>query len=259
MSDAGAARPTVISLATGPRRFAAGLERLGIGLEQVGFDGAFEPWQDGRYPTGCPKHLDVPFAFKPYCFAEARAAGAGHVLWLDSTCLPVRPLDGLFDELGRDGYLLFANRSWGVGQWASDVALERLGVSREEAMRMPEVNAAALGLDLRSAVGNAFLDRWLEEARAGLAFRGVREPLERRRDYKDVKWNRGNRVSADGRARGHRHDQTVAGLLAFELGLRLRPTGLESVVDARRARPETIVVNLRGRRLLRLPRFVRRR
>ena len=256
MSDA---RPTVISLATGEERFTTALEHLGAGLEQVGFDGAFEPWRDGRYPPGCPEHLDVPFAFKPYCFAEARKAGAGLVLWLDSTCLPVRPLDGLFGELGRDGYLLFANRRRVVGEWASDLALEWLGVSREEAMQMPEVNAAALGLDLRSAVGNEFLDRWLAEARAGLAFRGVKEPLEGGVDYDDVKWNRGNRASADPRVRGHRHDQTVAGVLAFELGLHLRPAGLQPVVDARRARPETIVVNLREKRRRRLPLFVRRR
>jgi hypothetical protein len=259
MSESSLPRATVISLATGDERFSAELERLGAGLDQVGFDGAFEPWRDGRYPPGCPTHLDVPFAFKPYCFAEAREAGAGLVLWLDSSCLPVRPLHGLFGELGRDGYLLFANGRRVVGEWASDLALERLGVSRDDAMRMPEINAAALGLDLRSAVGNEFLDRWLAEAQAGLAFRGVQEPLENSVHYDDVKWNRGNRVSADPRVRGHRHDQTVAGLLAFELGLNLRPAGLEPVGDARRARSETIVVNVRGKRRRLLPQFVRRR
>ena len=258
MSTAGAGR-TVISLASGDQQFSEGLDRLGAALDEVGFDGAFEPWREGRYPPGCPAHLEVPFAFKPYCFAEARESGAELVLWLDSSCVPVRPLDGLFDELDRDGYLLFANGTRRVGQWSSDLALDRLGVPREEAMCIPEVNAAALGLDLTSDVGKAFLDRWLEEARAGLAFRGVREPLVGPDDYKDVKWNRGNRVSADPRVRGHRHDQTVAGVVAFELGLRLRPAGLQPVLDVRRTRPETVVVNVRPQRRRRLPRFARRR
>jgi hypothetical protein len=259
VTAAGRPRRTVISLATGDKRFSAGLERLGAGLERVGFDGAFEPWQEGRYPSGCPPHLLVPFAFKPYCFAEARDGGAELVLWLDSTCLPVQSLDVLFDELERDGYLLFRNPTFILGEWASDLALERLGVARDDAMRMPEVNAAALGLDLRSEIGNVFLDRWLEEARAGIAFRGVHEPLRGRNDYEAVKSNRRRRVSIDRRVRGHRHDQTVAGVLAAQLGLRLRPAGLQPVHHVRDALPETIVVNVRRRRLRRRLRFAVRR
>ena len=249
MTDAGRPRRTVISLATGDRRFAVGLERLAAGLGQVGFDGAFESWRDGRFPPGCPTHLEVPFAFKPYCFAQARDAGAQLVLWLDSSCVPVLPLDGLFDEIGRAGYLLFANRAWVVGEWASDLALERFGVTREEAMRIPEVNAAALGLGFGSDAGNAFLDRWQEEARAEVAFRGIAEPLVDCEDYLAVKWNRGGRASTDRLVRGHRHDQTVAGLLAHELGLRLRPAGLEPIRGGTRgARADTVIVNVRSHR-----------
>ena len=249
----------MVSLATGKARFAAGLERLSRSLEQVGFDGIFAAWSD-RFPRGCPTHFEVPFAFKPYCLVAAREAGAELVLWLDSSCVAVRPLDRLFAELDRSGYLLFRNGRWAVGEWASDEALRRLGVTRDEAMAIPELNAAAIGLDLRNPTADAFLDRWYEEAQHGTAFRGVEEPLAGRGDYEAVKANRHRRVSDDPRVRGHRHDQTVAGVLAHRLGMQPTTVGLEVAMRRRRVfAAETSIVNLRGRSVRRLLRRLWRR
>lgn len=128
----------------------------------------------------------------------------------------------------QQGYVLFRNQRRAVGEWASDVALEIFGLSREQAMGVPEVNAAALGLNLRDRVATDFLDRWYETARAGTAFRGVREELRSRRDYGDVKWNRSGRASTDPRVRGHRHDQTVAGILAHLLSMTLSDGWLQA-------------------------------
>jgi hypothetical protein len=219
----------IISLATADKRYAAGLARLAESARKSGFEGDILTWPPDSFPAGCPQHREVPFAFKPYCFREARARGMDLVLWLDSACVVLRPLDTLFRQIAERGYVLFRNRDHKVGEWASDAALARLALSRDEAMRVPEVNAAAIGLNMKSPIGTEFLDRWYEEARNGVSFRGVISGPSSDADYWDIKWNRSGKASADPRVRGHRHDQTVAGILAHRLGMHLATEGLESI------------------------------
>src|SRR5829696_3118427 len=194
-------------------------------------------WRPGSFPDESPAHADVPFAFKPYCFKEARRRGGELLLWLDASCVAVRPLEPIFDQIERDGYILFRNRRYRVGEWASDEALGVLGVSRDQAMEMPEVNGAAIGLNASSYISDSFLEKWHQRAQEKVAFRGVSEQLRTWVDYQDVKWNRGGRVSSDPRVRGHRHDQTVAGVLAAQLGMRLSSEGLWVSSVARRTMP----------------------
>ena len=221
-------RPCVISLATADKRYPEELKRLEQSLERVGFSGEVILWPPGTFPAGCPSHLDVPFAFKPFCFMEARQRGCDLVLWLDSSCVVIGSLDPIFARIEQQGYVLFRNERYVIGEWSGDVALEIFGLSREQAMGMPEVNAAALGLSLSDPVATDFLDRWYETARSGTAFRGVGDELRSGRDYADVKWNRSGRVSTDRRVRGHRHDQTVAGILAHLLGMTLSDGWLQA-------------------------------
>jgi hypothetical protein len=228
----------VISLATANREYPRGLARLQARLRESGFPGDVLVWPPGSFPAGCPTRLESPFAFKPFCFREAAERGYESILWLDSSCVPLQPLDPLFDELESSGTLLFRNRDYRVGEWCSDDALAELGLTRDEACDLPEVNAAAVGLDLRHPVAATFLEEWHAAAVAGTAFRGTREPLATEADYHAVKWNREGRVSADPRVRGHRHDQTVAGVLAHRLGLPLREGGIERL---RRGRGGSVV------------------
>ena len=71
----------------------------------------------------------------------------------------------------------------------------------------------------------------------GLAIRGVSDQLRDQDDYQNVKWNRGAMVSSDTTVRGHRHDQTVAGVLATRLGMRLSSEWLWVSSAARRTMP----------------------
>src|SRR6185295_8669569 len=86
----------VISLATDEKRFPEALVRLESSVRRSGFAGEFLSWSPGKLPAGSPAHDEVPFAFKPYAFYEARARGMEQVLWLDSTCVVIRKLDRLF-------------------------------------------------------------------------------------------------------------------------------------------------------------------
>ena len=233
----------MISLATDAPRYPEALARLLASLDRARFGGQVLSWGPGSFPAGCPSHQEVPFAFKPYCFRAARERGLELVLWLDAACVVVRDLDGLLGAIRKRGYLLFRNARHRAGEWASDEALAVFGLGREEALQIPEINAAALGLDLLHPLGREFLERWHAAATDGVAFRGTREPLRSAQDYGDVKWNRAQRISSDPRVRGHRHDQTVAGLLAHRLGMTATPVGLQRYSRRlRRIRWRTVVV-----------------
>ena len=221
----------MVSLATGGYH-ERHLARLLRSLERSGYRGRLLFWEPGRFPPGCPSHEEAPFAFKPACLDAARSAGHELVLWIDASCVVLRDLAPAFRSLGARGHLLFPNEGLLVGEWASDLALVRLGLTREEALRLPEVNAAAVGLDFRRERAHRFLDRWLAIARDGATFRGVEEPVRSSGEYGEIKWNVGGRISSDDRVKGHRHDQTVAGVLAARLGMELEPRGLDVIRHA---------------------------
>jgi hypothetical protein len=239
-------RRGIISLATARRSYPQQLSRMQASVGRVGFGGQLMCWPPGRFPAGCPDQLDVPFAFKPFCFAEAGSRGLVSVLWLDASCVAIRPLEPLFEAIEERGYLIFRHPGKVVGTWASDEALSALGVPREQAMAIPEANAAAIGLKLDHPVAARFLRDWLHLARDGVAFRGTREQLLTWDDYTDVKENRSGRISADPRVRGHRHDQTVVGVLAHRLGIELTTEGMDSYsrdTRIRLVRPTTAIVH----------------
>ena len=159
--------------------------------------------------------------------------------------MAIRTLDPIFTAIEANGYVLFRNDSYRLGEWASDHTLSEYGLSRDRALALPEVNAAAIGLHFGSRIAVEFLESWHEAARGEIAFRGVPWPLQSWDDYEDVKWNHAGCVSADPRVHGHRHDQTVAGILADRLHMELTLHGLEDylVLDpGRDLRPTTAIV-----------------
>jgi len=242
-------RRCVVSLATDRAFYPSGLERLKTTLRETGFGGEFRSWPPGSFPADCPTHLEVPFAFKPFCLAESRANGGDTLLWLDSSCVVVESLDPLFETIEANGYVLFRNGRNVVGEWSSDLALSEYGLSREDALAIPEVNACALGLNLHAPIAVQFLEAWHDAALREIPFRGTPERLESWNDYRDVKWNRSGRISADRRVRGHRHDQTVASILARRLGMELTAEGVEGYTEGRELRPTTVIAVDRRLRL----------
>ena len=190
------------------RRYDLALSRLRESLAVVGFDGDFIAWDSG-YPSGCPEHKDAPFAFKPYCFLEARKQGHRHVLWLDSSVYAVGDLNPVFERIREFGHVFF-QESHSVGEYCSDAALGTLGIGREESFRMPSIWASAMGIDLENEASARFLDLWKHYASDGITFKGA-------------KWSgvRGfpKTVSQDDRVKGHRYDQTAASVIALKLGM----------------------------------------
>ncbi len=185
-----------------------GIARIRQRLETLGFSGAFLAW-DSEYPAGSPSFLEAPYAFKPYCFEEARAAGFDVALWLDSSIKIKRPIDTLFELIKQHGYLMFAN-DHSVGEYCKDSALMTLGIRREESFTMPSCSASVIGLDLSNPRTLNFLDLWRNFANDGVTFVGPK--------WSGIgTWPR--TASSDPRVKGHRFDQLAASVLALRLGM----------------------------------------
>ncbi len=191
------------------RDFAPGIERMRTTLAAQGYDGGFMAWER-EFPDGCPPHRQVPFAFKPYCFCEARAKGYRTILWMDASVCILQPLDRLFEWIEAKGYLL-AQGTHSLGEYCSDASLPGLGLSREESFSIPCCSASVLGLDLGQAGAARFLEEWRAAADDGVTFHGP-------------KWSgvRGwpATASTDPRVHGHRHDQSAASAIAWRHGMR---------------------------------------
>jgi hypothetical protein len=213
-------RRCVISLGIGKDTYQACLLRLEESLRRVRFDGDFIYWNE-EYPDNCPEHFEAPFGFKPHCFMAARGLGYEQVLWIDSPCVAIRSMNPVFRSLEENGYILF-NNNYGqsMGQWSSDEAIEKNGLTREQALMIPEVPCSVLGLDFRSSLAIRFLEDWNCIMSDGVTAKGTKAIIKNWEDYQAIAWNRNSRVSTDSRVRGHRHDQTAAGIVAHRLGMK---------------------------------------
>jgi len=219
----------VISLATGKKNFVDCLNRLEKSLIRIKFKGDFLCWSD-ELPLGCPSVFEAPFAWKSFCFIEAKKLGYDEVLWIDASCVAIRPLEPIFKILKDKGYVIFTNNYDQImGQWCSDEVLRINNIDREEAMKIPEVPCSVIGLNLQNPLASKFLEMWHEKAADGITFRGIKEKITSWEDYYDIFWNKTGRVSKDHRVRGHRCDQPAAGIIAHQLGMTPFADGLRDI------------------------------
>ena len=193
------------------------IERFKQGFREHSPSARIFSWVDSL-PPGSPQHDDSPYAFKVYAIRDAaRRQEAQTVLWADSSVHVVKRLDPLWGLIESQGYWLSTNdvdentfRT--CGEWTCDAALEPLGITREEAFKIPQVVATFFGLDFRHQIAVDFLREWERLEKAG-AFKGP--------------WvNTNQEASVDPRVLGHRHDQTAASVIAYRLGMKLMPMSM---------------------------------
>jgi hypothetical protein len=221
----------VVNVTAGGRYGPMG-DRLESILKRQGQE--YRIWRE--LPKDCPPHGEVPYAFKLFAIRSAlERYGEPVVLWADSSIVPIRSLEFLWDLIERQGYWFSENLPYGkqdgpsytCGQWACDAALPLLGITRETALEIPQVIATAFGLDFRTATARSFFEAWW---RLMPAFKGAwwdpRSPV-----YEGSK---------DSRVLGHGHDQSAASVVAWRAGFRLtRPPAW--IVDGIPATSETVL------------------
>lgn len=196
----------VVNVATG--RFVIGQNRL-ASLVTV----PLVKWSD-NLPLHSPAHKDVPYAFKPWALVAAVRQGYKTLLWADA-CIVPHDLTALFERIERDGYWMSRN-GWMNAEWTADSAYPDLKVTREENRRIPHVVATAFGINVEHFKGAAFLAEYLRLAQTS-AFWG---PWWNS-NHPEHRNNSGAAPCGGAEVRGHRHDQTVASVLAWKLGFDL--------------------------------------
>jgi hypothetical protein len=76
-----------------------------------------------------------------------------------------------------------------------------------------------LGLDMRSELALKFLDQWALIMGDGITAKGTTNIIKDWDDYHEISWNKNKRISSDQRVRGHRQDQSAAGIVSHRLGM----------------------------------------
>ena len=225
----GTTKRCVISLGVGRKSYIDCLKRLEESLRRVRFRGDILLWAD-ELPAGSPSQLETPMAFKGFCFNEARKRGYEEILWIDAPIIAMRPLEPLFALMNRYGYITFTNNHDQVlGQWCSDVVLAHHHLSRDQAMAIPETPTSVIGFNLKTDIGQQFFHQWYDLLTDGLTCKGTSKSIDTIEDYYAITWNKDNRISEDPRVRGHRHDQTAAGIISYRLNLRPYADSLRDV------------------------------
>lgn len=197
-------KPCVVNVANGGG-YPAGQDRLDNSLKNVGYLGARSYWRDSL-PPGAPTHHDVPYAFKTHALLHAeRTLGVNMLIWADASMVAVNDISPIMLHAAKQGVCLW-RAGWTVGQWTSDAALPKLGIGREDAMKVPLLVGGLMAIDLTHPKGRKFLDQWHAFATDGVSFRGP--------------WNnKGNGASTDNRVLGHRHDMPSISVIAQRLSI----------------------------------------
>ena len=221
MSD----KKTVVSFADGAGNYAKGLMRLEKSLIQVGFGGTFKGINDYAH-IGSPMHKNapgaVPYAFKAYSIKKAIEEGARYILWCDSVIYATKSINPVFEHIKKHGYVLFDNIGFSIGDYTSDKCLEVFNMSREKAFKTPMIMACVMGFDIQNPTAKAFLDLYIDAAADGASYHHNTLDTIAHGDWS----NEYLQVSNDMRVKGHRHDQSVASILAEQLGMELTLAGV---------------------------------
>ena len=101
------------------------------------------------YPAGCPTHQHIPYAFKYYCMRKAINRGYDMVFWVDSSVVPLKSLDTLWNIIEDRGLLVFNNPGCMEDQFTSEDCLETLGCSIEEARKINQICGGVVGYNVR--------------------------------------------------------------------------------------------------------------
>lgn len=185
--------------------YAAGVDRLEKSLVYHGSSADFLFWK-GEYPPNSPSHNDNPYAFKIYGFKEAIRRGYKVMIHLDASFWAIRNPDPIFDIVNEKG--IFGFRSgYSCGQTCPDNLLSAVGLSRDEAMDIPETATGIVGINIDNPDGRKVFDYWESFCESGL-FKNSRV-----HDVND---------SADPRFLFGRQDQSAFSMAMYKAGVQFR-------------------------------------
>lgn len=146
-------------------RYEEGIKRIDKCLKQIGYKGHFIA-KIGGWPNlkgGDLVLAEVPYAFKACFFEEAKNLGYKNVLWLDSSVIPLKNLDSIFERIEKTGYFgyIACHR---VVDYSTDYVLGIFGLDKQSAANIITVEAQIIGFNMKSVIGQTILSEWRKAA-----------------------------------------------------------------------------------------------
>jgi hypothetical protein len=211
--------------------FKNGQDRLAQSLKDFNYQGdviLFNYFEE----VGSKSHLEVPYQFKVYAIEKARQMGYDVVLYCDASLYAIKDVMPVIYYIIEKGHLMeFCGFS--AGQFSTDLCLSKFGLTRDEAMDIGLHSAGFTGLNFKNEKTSEFFDKWLQSAKEEVSFCG---------DWNNLK----KQCSDDERCLGHRHDQTTASIIAYQLQIeRINPHFMQYQYDGVEIKENTIF-NCRG-------------
>lgn len=189
--------------------YAAGQRRLIDSLGQMGYRGGGSFWD--AWPDGHGMDELNRYNIKAAVMERALLAPSQHgriLIWLDCTCVAVANLQPLIDRIEANGYYL-ASSGYSAAQTCTDEQLTAAGVTRDEAMTIPDAATGCIGIDTANPRANAFLHDWIDWARRGL-FAGNR--VHDVRDSQDYRFLHARQDQSAATLLAHRHRMSLSAL-----------------------------------------------
>ena len=206
----------VVSVVARGHWYPEGVKRMRRAFAETNPDVEIQEWQTA--PPGAPEEVIedgwdyTGYVWKPFALKHALDSGADVAIQLDAAFWPIRSIQPLVDHILETGYYL-CNNGFKVGEWASDRCLEWMRVDREFAFDIPEASSYCIGVSTRNLKAKLFVNAWEAWAQVRGVFEGPHTATGG--DGRNEGF-----VSTDARVKGHRHDQTVASIVAHRLGMR---------------------------------------
>ena len=195
----------IVSFAKGGS-YPKAMARLKTSLIDVGSNAVTHFYTD-ESQVGAPTHREAPYAFKVLAIEKALGEGYRNVLWVDSSVWAVKPLGSLWKHIDHYGNIFF-DCGYQTSQWSSDASLKSFGITRDKAEDIRMLMACCFGLSNSAESTTKWVAAMKEKAFDGVTFKGS--------------WkNDNNEVSSDPRCSGHRHDQTAASIICYNLKINL--------------------------------------
>lgn len=174
------------------------------------------------WPPKSPPHQTSHYEFKAHAMKAVYWAGFDIAIWLDAACEVLGNLFPILQRIEETGYYLTAGNE-PLGEWISDQALEKYGVTRDQAMDLKLCGGAIVGIDFRrpDILGWPFLQEWLKLAEAGLFYTSHSEFAPDKMTSLRVSDGPKKEIhSIDPRFKGHRSDEACFSLMLHKRGLK---------------------------------------
>lgn len=146
--------------------YPAGLDRLKRSLLFNGSAADILFFRD-EYPPNSPTHEQNPYAFKIYGFREAIRMGYKVMCHLDASFWAIRNPDKVFDIIVDKGVFGFRS-GYNCAQTCPDNLLAAVGISRDEAEKIPETATGIVGINIDNPDGKMVFSIWEQFCDSGL-------------------------------------------------------------------------------------------